>query len=125
MDPTDIGLFHLAEQRLAWVDRRQALLAQNIANANTPAYRPRDVAPFAATLGASTLSRTAPGHLAGGRGAGGPGSARPQQLSPNGNGVSMEEQLGRVADTSAMQEMTINLQRRYAAMFRTAYGRGG
>lgn len=125
MDPTDIGLFHLAEQRLAWVDRRQALLAQNIANANTPGYRSRDAAPFAASLGAAALSRTAPGHLAPSRSAGGAGSTRPQQLSPNGNGISMEEELGRVADTSAMQEMTINLQRRYSAMFRTAYGRGG
>lgn len=125
MDPTDIGLFHLAEQRLAWVDRRQALLAQNIANANTPGYRSRDAAPFATSLGAATLSRTAPGHLAPNRSAGGVGSTRPQQLSPNGNGVSMEEELGRVADTSAMQEMTINIQRRYSAMFRTAYGRGG
>ena len=29
MDPTDIGLFRLAERRLAWVDRRQQVLAQN------------------------------------------------------------------------------------------------
>ena len=54
MDPTetgvaDIGLFRLAERRLAWVARRQELLAQNVANANTPglpAARPDAVRPF-------------------------------------------------------------------------------
>ena len=39
MDPTDIGLFRLAEQRLAWADQRQQLLARNVANANTPGFQ--------------------------------------------------------------------------------------
>ena len=62
MDPTQIGLFDLAERRLAWADRRQELLAQNIANANTPGYRPHDLQPFAATLtsAARSLRRLAP-----------------------------------------------------------------
>ena len=38
MDPTKIGLFDLAEKRLAWTAQRQSVLAANIANANTPAY---------------------------------------------------------------------------------------
>ena len=37
MDSTQIGLFDLAERRLAWADRRQALLAQNILLRNPPA----------------------------------------------------------------------------------------
>ena len=45
MDPKRIGLFDLAERRLAWADRRQAVLAQNIANANTPGYKPHDLHP--------------------------------------------------------------------------------
>ncbi len=123
MDPTDIGLFHLAEQRLAWTDRRQAMLAQNIANANTPGYRARDVPPFAANLGAAAMAMTSPGHLAG-NAASGLANVRPQQISPNGNGVSIEDQLSKVADTTGMQELTVNLHRRYAAMMRTALGRG-
>ncbi|RYF10860.1 MAG: hypothetical protein EOO77_20625, partial [Oxalobacteraceae bacterium] len=46
MDPTDIGLFRLAEKRLNWVEQRQQVLAQNIANANTPNFKARDVSPF-------------------------------------------------------------------------------
>ena len=75
MDPTDIGLFRLAERRLAWVDRRQELLAQNIANADTPDYTARDLPPFERALQrtapgtvpgvAPALSQTSPLHLAG------------------------------------------------------------
>ncbi|HUB43399.1 MAG TPA: flagellar basal body protein, partial [Acetobacteraceae bacterium] len=49
MDPTQIGLFSLAERRLAWADQRQAVLAQNIANAATPNFQPSDLPSFAST----------------------------------------------------------------------------
>lgn len=136
MDPTDIGIFHLAERRLAWVDQRQRLLAQNVANANTPGWTPRDMAPFHASLSASApgsasaLARTAPAHLQpahlqpAGRT---PGEAtlRPQARAPGGNAVSIEGQLATIADTASMHELTLNLHRRYASMMRTAFGRPG
>lgn len=130
MDVSGIDLFQLMQQRLAWADRRQGLLAQNIANANTPGYRSRDLAPFASNLAsagtnAAQLLVTSPSHLAGPKGGVGQSANKPQQVSINGNGISMEQELGRVADTSAIQEMTINLERRYSSMFRIAYGRGG
>ena len=68
MDPKRIGLFDLAERRLAWADRRQAVLAQNIANANTPRFKPHDLKSFATTLGDAVgvaQVRTHPNHLTG------------------------------------------------------------
>ena len=124
MDPTDIGLFRLAEQRLAWVDRRQRLLAQNVANANTPGFVARDLAPFAVAMATGMLSQTSERHLPGLRARGADALTRPQARSPNGNAVSIEEQLGQVADTAGIQELTINLHRRYQTMVRTALGRG-
>ncbi len=123
MDPTDLGIFHLAEQRLAWVDRRQRLLAQNVANANTPGWQPRDVTPFQAALASPGLSQTSPLHQAPTGRTAGETQPRPHSKSINGNAVSIEEQLGRVADTAGIQELTLNLHRRYAAMLRTAFGR--
>lgn len=125
MDPTDIGLFRLAERRLAWVDQRQRLLAQNVANANTPGYQSRDLAPFAAVLSGQAMVQTSPLHLAGSGGASPDGRLLRQSRSPNGNAVSVEDQLARVADTAGVQELVLNLHRRYQTMFRTALGRAG
>ena len=50
---------------------------------------------------------------------------RPRERSPDGNGVSMEDQLTKVADTSSTQELVANLYRKYQGMFRTAMGRAG
>jgi flagellar basal-body rod protein FlgB len=127
MDPTDIGMFRLAERRLAWVDQRQRVLAQNVANASTPGYKPRDIAPFGAMLGASgaTLSRTDPGHLSGSDGSMGSTASRPGAKAPNGNAVSLEAELGKVADTSGTQELVTNLYHKYQGLFRTALGRNG
>lgn len=125
--PTDIGLFQLAERRLAWAGQRQAVLAQNVANANTPGYQPRDVAPFAAILGAVQpgLAATDPGHIQPAAGAAETRHARPRERAPDGNAVSLEDQLMKVADTSSTQEMVANLYRKYHGMFRTALGRAG
>ena len=127
MDPTDIPLFQLADQRLAWLDRRQGLLAQNVANVDTPGYRARDLQPFAAALAgrlALTPARTDPAHLAGnpsqlaaaGRGVAG-------ERAPDGNAVSLDRQLVQVADTSSAQQLTTQLYSKYMGFFRTAIGR--
>lgn len=127
MDPTNIGLFRLAEQRLAWVDQRQRLLAQNVANASTPGYQPRDLAPFATVLqgSAATLARTDPQHLGGNPSRTAASSQHPRERAPDGNAVSMEEQLGKVADTAGTQELVANLYHKYQGLFRTALGRAG
>jgi len=127
VDPTGIGLFRMAERRLAWAGQRQAVLAQNVANANTPGYQPRDVAPFAAVLGAVApgLAATASGHMQPAAGAADLRHARPRERAPDGNAVSLEDQLVKVADTSSTQELVANLYRKYHGMFRTALGRAG
>lgn len=125
MDPTDIGLFHLAEQRLAWTDRRQQLLAQNVANANTPGYQPRDLAPFAAALASSGLSQTSPMHMAPGGHGIGEKTIHPTEKSPTGNAVSLEDQLAKVADTAGVHDLVLNLHHKYQSMMRLALGRPG
>src|SRR3546814_14076552 len=39
------GLFSLLGKRMDWLGQRQKVLAQNIANADTPDYVPRDLKP--------------------------------------------------------------------------------
>lgn len=127
MDLSSIGLFALAEQRLAWVDQRQAVLAQNVANASTPNFQASDLPPFASTLNkqsAVTLSQTAPGHLAGTNG----GPLRPVQQAmahgPDGNGVALDTQLTRIADTETTQSLVTSIYKKYLTMFGEALGHG-
>ena len=126
MENSDIGLFDLARRRLGWLEQRQSLLARNIANLDTPRYRPVDSQSFTARLDemahAKLLATTSPQHLSG-TGLSGTVTARPKEVAPDGNAVSLEEQLGHVAETQNAQALTSNLYLRYTAMMRTALGR--
>lgn len=127
MDPTSIPLFQLAEQRLAWTDRRQQVLAQNIANLDTPHFQAKDLPPFAQALDAvagPALARTDPGHLAGTQDTGPTAllTPRPTAIAPDGNAVSLDRQLTQVADTSTDQQVATAIYKKYLGLFALALG---
>lgn len=119
------ALFDIAAQRLAWTSERQAVLAQNVANADTPGFTPRDVTPFAQLLShtAGSMARTDPGHLAESSNTIIVTAARPSDRALDGNAVSIEQELTRIADTQTAQSLTSSLVQRYMAMFRITLGR--
>ena len=41
---TDLPLFSMLRTRMHWHQERQRVLAENVSNANTPEFRPRDLA---------------------------------------------------------------------------------
>ena len=59
------SIFALTTQHLDWLSSRQAVVARNVANANTPGYGAQDVQPFSALLdkGNVALATTNPGHI--------------------------------------------------------------
>ena len=127
---SQIGLFALVESKLGWINARQRVLAQNIANADTPGYQARDVTPFSDLVGARIVApvRTSPLHLAGLTEAGTPGLATGRvasERSPDGNAVKLEDQMTKVADDETTQAMVGNLWHSYMGMFMTALGHGG
>ena len=129
MDPSSIPLFDLAAQRLAWTDRRQEVLAQNIANVSTPHWQAKDVRPFSAALATATgpsLARTDPGHLAGTEDTAAESLLMPATGAhqPDGNAVSLDEQLTKVADTATQQEIATTLYKKYMSMFSLVLGYG-
>jgi flagellar basal-body rod protein FlgB len=127
MDPSQIGLFALAEKRLAWTDRRQTLLAENIANADTPGWRARDMSPFATLLAGKqpglALTPTASGYLPGRPPEVGAAMRAKGERAPDGNGVRLDVELSKVADTESAHEMTTDLYMKYMGFFRTALGK--
>jgi len=62
---SSIHLFDLAARQAQWLSVRQATVAGNVANANTPDFRARDVQPFADVLDKTqlTMAATSPLHL--------------------------------------------------------------
>lgn len=127
MDPMGIPLFDVAEQRLAWTDRRQEVLAQNIANLDTPYWQPKDIAPFAqilAAVGGIALAQTNPAHLTGTQDTTQASllAANAGTHTPDGNGVSLDEQLTKVADTATAQQIATTLYKKYMDLFSLALG---
>ncbi len=125
MGATDIPLFDLAERRLAWVDRRQDVLARNIANANTPGWMARDLTPFATLLGHSGVApvMTDPKHLPGTGSAAARARAARGAHAPDCNGVKIDEELTKVADTQGVHDLVTDLYKKYIGFFKTAIGR--
>jgi flagellar basal-body rod protein FlgB len=62
-----IQLFALASRQAEWLQARQEVVAGNIANANTPKYRAKDVTPFQDALDSANIgmARTNPAHFSG------------------------------------------------------------
>ena len=58
-------LFELASSQARWLEVRQSTIAANVANANTPGFKARDVEPFNKVLDATPvrLAQTSPTHM--------------------------------------------------------------
>ncbi len=129
MDVALTGPVALAERRLAWLDARQRVLARNIANADTPGFRPADVRPFQDMIARQSPGRMQATHAMHLGPAGGPLGSRPDRAAlertPNGNAVALDEQALRVAETDQQHAIAMGLHRKYLALFRTALGRTG
>jgi flagellar basal-body rod protein FlgB len=107
---TDLTIFSALAQKMRWHQARQGLLAENVANADTPGYRARDLKPFnfEAALGSAPgsdlrMAATEPGHI--GAGASGSGPLKAQstygyEVTPDRNAVGIEAQMMQVAGRS-------------------------
>ena len=126
MSTGQTDLLGLAASRLGWLDDRQRVLARNIANADTPGYVPRDEQPFSKSLSDQTVApvQTSPMHLAGSTGTAGTVVVTPRQKSLDGNGVALDEQMTKVADTDTQQRLVTTLYGKYMSMYSTALGKG-
>ena len=138
MDLSKIPLFSLMAKRMGWLSQRHEVLARNIANADTPGYRPYDLSEtdFRQTLSglhkSLRLAVTDPGHFKGLQavsGSGGDGKARVQkevyETSLSGNAVILEEQLMKVGETAMNYRLVTNLYRKQVGLLKIAIGRGG
>ncbi|WP_341704973.1 flagellar basal body protein [Ferrovibrio sp.] len=133
MDLDRIGLLKAITQRMEWLGERQRVLAENVANADTPGYKPRDLKAISfkqLVEGRETSVRprvTQAGHLGGLAGRAGDqwASTRSRdayEVAPDGNGVSLEQQMMKVAETQADHNLMTSLYRKQVGLLRKALG---
>lgn len=132
MDLSKFSVFRMMSGKMRWLAARQGVLSENVANADTPKYRAKELkeVDFAKTDGASDfhieLTRTNPAHY----GRTGAKTAydsekqrHPYETLPTGNAVVLEEQLMKVAQTKHDYELMTRLYRKHLQMFQIALGR--
>lgn len=131
MDITKLPLFETMRERMAFLSARQTVLAENVANANTPGYRARDVeepdfaAIAAGESGGSAMTVTNPMHISSSGTPAGDFRTRDMpdaESTPNGNSVVLEDQMMKVSSTQMDYATVTQLYRKALSMIRIAAG---
>jgi flagellar basal-body rod protein FlgB len=133
MNLPDVPLLSMLREKMSWLNARQAVLSQNVSNADVPGYEARDLQPldFVQVLKNSTQ----PGNI-------GLTMTNARHISPEdrtspyaetttadtetlkgGNSVSQEQEMMKVSDTQAQYQAATNLYAKSIQMMRTAIDR--
>lgn len=125
-----LGIFQTAMAMAQHAGTRQALVAQNMANADTPEYRPFDIAEFRDLAGAardpSAPRATRAGHLHGQvDGARLTPFHRDDAVAdPNGNAVTLEQEMLHAVDARRQHNRALAIYRSNLTLLRASIGRG-
>jgi flagellar basal-body rod protein FlgB len=135
MTTQNIGLFKAIGAKMDYLNQRQRIIAQNVANSDTPGYRPSDLKPvdFGRVLKGIEekgqlkvrLDTTSAGHMPPADKIADPRAAKQRstyEVAPAGNAVIMEEQLINANRTVADYNLMANLLQKNVGMIRTALG---
>ncbi len=130
MPISQIPIFSMLRTRLQWHQERQRLLAENVANANTPRFKPSDLAPPEFNRGGAirpvAVAQTNPGHLSGSSATGGQFQLERSnqfEVRPAGNGVSLEDEMLKVAANQMDFQAATALYSRGLGLIKTALGK--
>lgn len=144
MTTQNLTLLNAMVQKMDWVEERQKIIAQNIANADTPQYRPQDLSPLnfktmladvgkKSALNSSVsapalagLATTDSAHLSLGGTAATAGGVQkheqkaPYEVAPAGNAVVLEEQVLKMNENYTEHRFITNLYQKNIDMLKLA-----
>ena len=130
MPISDIPILSMLRERMEWHQERQQVLAENVANADTPGYRARDLAPpdFANQVRFASLSldRTDAAHIegqSGGSSTFAPDNGDRFEVRPRGNTVTHEDEMMKAASNQMDFEAVTSLYTHSLALIKLAIGR--
>lgn len=135
MGVASIPLLSALTEKMKWHQARQGLLAENVANAETPGYRGRDLKAYGfaehmRNMSVATISTTTtnPSHITkAGSGADSFGSRQLNnfEVTPEGNGVTLEDEMMKVTTNQMDYQAVTALYSRSIRMIKLALGRAG
>ncbi|WP_300515724.1 FlgB family protein [Aliiroseovarius sp.] len=125
-----LEIFRMSQGLAMHAAKRQSTIAQNVANADTPGYRARDIASFAETyapLATDGMRATRAGHL---NVTSGPHEVaqarealRPGAVSPNGNTVSLETEVMASASAKGDYDLALGVYQSSLRIMRASLGK--
>lgn len=137
MDMTNVPLFSMLKQRMGWLEQRQGVLMQNVANSDTPKFTPTDLqaqdfekqlrmqnAPVGMKI---PMAVTNAHHIASPQ----TGLAvkqikvRDKETDPLGNSVDLVEEAKKMSEVQQQYQMATNIYGKALTMMKTAIGKGG
>ncbi len=129
----DIGIFSALKAKMQWHQSRQQVLAENVANADTPGYQAKDLRKikFSSALASVTnqsvsVARTNAKHLGGtalpSDGAFNRDKSRGWETTPSGNGVILEEQMMKVTENQMEYQSAASLYSKSVTLLKIALG---
>ncbi|MBS0248490.1 MAG: flagellar basal body rod protein FlgB [Proteobacteria bacterium] len=132
---TDVPILSMLRTKMSWAQERQKVLAQNVANADTPNYRGRDLAApkfedqvsvASRSVDQVVLAATEPGHIGGTSMTGGGtyGTTKSgYEIRPTGNSVNLEDEMMKVASNQMEYQAATALYTRSLDLLKVALGK--
>ncbi len=125
-----IEIMRMAQGMAKHAGARQAVVAENIANADTPGFKSKDIVEFAKTVGdgpsGDRLKATRPGHIGMAETQAGRivESATRAEPSPNGNSVSLEGEMVKATEARQQHDLALAIYKSSLDVLRVSLGRG-
>jgi len=130
MPISDIPIFSMLRTRMQWHQERQKVLAENVANSDTPHFRARDLKPLdfgsqVQQAGQVRVASTNPAHITGSAATGAFPAERNNKFDvrPAGNAVNLEDEMMKVAANQMDYQAATSLYSRSMGLFRVALGK--
>jgi len=134
MDYGKPSVMSMLKMRMDYISNRQEVLAENIANADTPKYQAKDLQPFnfkqimqsrdmhVKPVGTNAKHLNAdPARMREYAG----DDPKPYETTIDKNGVVLEEQMTKMNESQLDHELTTQLYKKNLQLFKIALGKGG
>jgi flagellar basal-body rod protein FlgB len=126
----EVSVIAMLKTKMHWHNTRQKILAENIANSDTPRFVPMDVKPLSAKgmdLPVVQVARTNARHIEGLGQKGGEfagSEAKRFETAPSGNAVNLETEMTKIAENQMDYQSAVSLYQKSLGYLKIAIGKG-